>query len=107
MSDDNQEMRLVFLGEMGELVQDIEEDLLQLEDAPSSRGLVDRLFRSLHTIKGGAGMTGMELLSHYTRADDPAARPITSECSVKCRREQSCAFRLRPNWRARLPFPLY
>jgi len=68
MSDDNQEMRLVFLGEMGELVQDIEEDLLQLEDAPSSRGLVDRLFRSLHTIKGGAGMTGMELLSHYTHA---------------------------------------
>ena len=66
MNDDNQEMRLVFLGEMGELVQDIEEALLQLEDAPSSRGLIDRLFRSLHTIKGGAGMTGMELLSHYT-----------------------------------------
>ena len=68
MSDDDQEMRSVFLGEMGELVQDIEEDLLQLEDAPGSRGLVDRLFRSLHTIKGGAGMTGMELLSHYTHA---------------------------------------
>ena len=68
MSDDDQDMRLVFLGEMGELVQDIEGDLLQLEDAPSSRGLVDRLFRSLHTIKGGAGMTGMELLSHYTHA---------------------------------------
>ena len=68
MSDDNQEVRLVFLGEMGELVQDIEGDLLQLEDAPSSRGLVDRLFRSLHTIKGGAGMTGMEPLSHYTHA---------------------------------------
>ena len=68
MNDDNQEMRLVFLAEMGELVQDIEADLLQLEDAPSSRGLVDRLFRSLHTIKGGAGMTGMELLSHYTHA---------------------------------------
>src|ERR1700739_1530339 len=68
MSDDHQEMRLVFLEEMGELVQDIEGDLLQLEGSPSSRGLVDRLFRNLHTIKGGAGMTGMEQLSHYTPA---------------------------------------
>ena len=68
MSDDHQEMRLVFLEEMSELVQDIEGDLLQLEDSPSSHGLVDRLFRNLHTIKGGAGMTGMEQLSHYTHA---------------------------------------
>jgi len=68
MSDDTQEMRAIFLEEMAELVQDIEGDLLQLESAPSNRGLVDRLFRNLHTIKGGAGMAGLDALSHYTHA---------------------------------------
>lgn len=68
MSDDNQEMRAIFLEEMAELVQDIEKDLLQLETSPGSRGLVDKLFRNLHTIKGGAGMAGLDALSHYTHA---------------------------------------
>ena len=68
MSDDIRELQATFLEEMGELVQDIEKDLLQLETAPGSRGLVDRLFRNLHTIKGGAGMAGLDTLSHYTHA---------------------------------------
>ncbi|MGE5506800.1 MAG: chemotaxis protein CheA [Actinomycetota bacterium] len=68
MSDDAQEMRAIFLEEMGELVQDIEKDLLALETAPGDRALVDRLFRNLHTIKGGAGMAGLDALSHYTHA---------------------------------------
>lgn len=68
MSDDVQEMRAIFLEEMAELVQDLEADLLQLESSPGGRGLVDRLFRNLHTIKGGAGMVGLGPLSHYTHA---------------------------------------
>ena len=67
MSDDVQEMRAIFLEEMAELVQDLETDLLQLESSPGS-GLIDRLFRNLHTIKGGAGMVGLGPLSHYTHA---------------------------------------
>ncbi|MEY4592695.1 MAG: hypothetical protein RIR18_1590 [Pseudomonadota bacterium] len=66
--NDNDEMRGIFLEEMAELVSDIEADLLQLECSPSGRGLVDRLFRNLHTIKGGAGMAGLDSLSKYTHA---------------------------------------
>lgn len=68
MSDDISEIRAIFLEEMAELLQEIEADLLQLETAPGSRALVDRLFRDLHTIKGGAGMAGLDALSQYTHA---------------------------------------
>src|SRR5262249_39604275 len=51
-----------------ELVREIERDLLELEGTPGNRTLVDRLFRHLHTIKGGAGMSGMDELAHYTHA---------------------------------------
>ena len=68
MKDDPKELQTIFLEEAGELVRDIERDLLELEGAPGNRTLVDRLFRHLHTIKGGAGMSGMEELAHYTHA---------------------------------------
>lgn len=66
--NENEEMRGIFLEEMAELLQEIEADLLQLESSPGGRGLVDRLFRNLHTIKGGAGMAGLDSLSKYTHA---------------------------------------
>ena len=68
MSDDAKELQAVFLEEADELVQEIERDLLELEASPGNHTLVDRLFRYLHTIKGGAGMSGMEELAHYTHA---------------------------------------
>lgn len=57
-----------FLEKMADLMVDLERDLLQLETSPQSRALVDRLFRNLHTIKGGAGMSGLESLSRYTHS---------------------------------------
>ncbi|MBF0136721.1 MAG: chemotaxis protein CheA [Magnetococcales bacterium] len=63
---DLQSIQAIFLEEMGELLQELEKDLLVLENSPGDRALVDRLFRNLHTIKGGAGMAGLEALSHYT-----------------------------------------
>ncbi|MEO5362394.1 MAG: chemotaxis protein CheA [Magnetococcus sp. DMHC-8] len=63
---DTYTMQAVFLEEMGELVQEVEADLLVLNSAPGDFALLDRLFRHLHTIKGGAGLAGMEDLSHYT-----------------------------------------
>jgi two-component system, chemotaxis family, sensor kinase CheA len=62
----NDEIRSVFLEEMSELLIEIERDLLLLEEAPESSGLVSRLFRNIHTIKGGAGMVGLDQLANFT-----------------------------------------
>ncbi|MBF0138867.1 MAG: chemotaxis protein CheA [Magnetococcales bacterium] len=64
--DDTGKMQAVFLEEMGELLQDAEKALLYLADSLDDHALVGQLFRNLHTIKGGAGMVGMEPLAHYT-----------------------------------------
>ena len=55
----------MFLEEMRELLEKIEEDLIQLEDAADSNA-IDSIFRYVHTIKGGAGMAHLTALAEYT-----------------------------------------
>ena len=66
MSEDAKAIRGVFLEEASEILADIERDLLDLETSLGDRTLVDRLFRHLHTMKGSAGVAGMEELARYT-----------------------------------------
>ncbi len=47
-------------------VSDIEESLFQLENDPENKELIERLFRSMHTIKGGGAMFGFNDLSTFT-----------------------------------------
>ena len=53
-----------FLEEAQELLQEIEEALLEIEENPHDRELIQRLFRSAHTLKGGAGMVGLAELAN-------------------------------------------
>ena len=53
-----------FLDEAQELLQEIEEALLLLEDQPSNYEVIQRLFRSAHTLKGGAAMVGLTDLAN-------------------------------------------
>lgn len=62
----NDEIKAAFLEEMAELLIEIERDLLMLEEAPENGALVSRLFRNIHTIKGGAGMVGLDQLANFT-----------------------------------------
>ena len=68
MNQDANAIQVVFLEEASELLVEIERDLLQLELALGDRALVDRLFRHLHTLKGSAGVAGMDELAHYAHA---------------------------------------
>jgi two-component system chemotaxis sensor kinase CheA len=45
-----------FLSESREFSQGIGEKLLQLEDAPSDQGVINELFRLVHTLKGNSGL---------------------------------------------------
>ena len=48
----------MFVSESGECLRTMNDSLLELENDPGNRELVDKLFRSAHTIKGMAGMMG-------------------------------------------------
>ena len=54
-----------FLEEADELVEDLESSLLELESNLKDRSIIDKIFRAMHTIKGGAGMVTQSELSDY------------------------------------------
>lgn len=67
MSDDVSEVWGLYADEGGRSLDEVEECLLILQDAPSDTGAVARLFRALHTYKGNArilGLAAIESVAH-------------------------------------------
>ncbi len=58
-----EDMLKIFIEETEENLQSLEEGLLELEDNPGDMGLIDLVFRAMHTIKGGAGLMGFTQIS--------------------------------------------
>ena len=55
-----------FISEAREQIEAIEQLMLQLEDAPDDRELLDALFRCAHTVKGSAGIFGLDAVVGFT-----------------------------------------
>jgi two-component system chemotaxis sensor kinase CheA len=55
-----------FISEAGEQTEAIETLLLELEDQPDNRELLDNLFRCAHTVKGSAGIFGLTKVVEFT-----------------------------------------
>jgi two-component system chemotaxis sensor kinase CheA len=55
-----------FVSEAREQIEGIEQLLLQLETAPDDRDLLDALFRCAHTVKGSAGLFGLDAVVDFT-----------------------------------------
>jgi two-component system chemotaxis sensor kinase CheA len=58
----------LFLAEVDELLQRIEEALVDLERAPDDQGLLNEIFRAAHTIKGNSATIGHTRLASLTHA---------------------------------------
>jgi two-component system chemotaxis sensor kinase CheA len=52
--------------EARELLQAVEQNLMQLEETPGDRDLLDEIFRSFHTIKGSGSMFGYTAVADFT-----------------------------------------
>lgn len=55
-----------FVDEVTDLLAGLENDLLELESNPDSKGNIDQVFRKMHTIKGASGMYGFENIMEIT-----------------------------------------
>ncbi|HOI53224.1 MAG TPA: Hpt domain-containing protein, partial [Azonexus sp.] len=55
-----------FVAEGRELLEQMEESLLQIEQAPDDAGLINAIFRAAHTIKGSAGIFGIDYVVAFT-----------------------------------------
>ena len=55
-----------FISEAQEQIEQVEQLLLQLEDDPSDAELLNALFRCAHTVKGSAGVFGLDAVVAFT-----------------------------------------
>ncbi len=55
----------VFLLEMGELLEEVEQTMLALEEDMNNIELIGRGFRAIHTMKGSSSMFGFERISSF------------------------------------------
>ncbi|CAN5693721.1 chemotaxis protein CheA [soil metagenome] len=55
-----------FISEAHEQIETLEQLLLELEGAPGDRDLLDALFRCVHTVKGSAGIFGLDAVVEFT-----------------------------------------
>ncbi len=69
--DTNDEILQDFLVEAGEILEQLNEQLVDLEHSPDDYDLLNTVFRGFHTIKGGAGFLGIDaLVTVCHRAED-------------------------------------
>jgi len=75
-----------FFAESRSLLQDMEEALLRLETAPDDAEAVNAVFRAAHTIKGAAGLFGLDAIVAFTHKAENVleqvrnnALPLTEE----------------------------
>lgn len=58
-SDDMREILEEFLIEADEILASLDQDLIELEENPDDKDLLNKIFRGMHTLKGGAGFLGL------------------------------------------------
>ena len=56
----------IFREEAGELLEELETSLLELEKDPADLKIVSRVFRAMHTIKGSGAMFGFDDIAGFT-----------------------------------------
>ena len=66
MSINLDQAQQTFIAEAREQLQAMEESLLQLENDPADNDAIGAIFRAAHTIKGSAGLFGLEPIVSFT-----------------------------------------
>ncbi len=86
MNCEDRELLEGFLTEAGELLEKVDDDLINLEKTPGDMDLLNRIFRSVHTVKGAASFLEFELLVKVThKAEDVLNRLRKGELAVNNR----------------------
>lgn len=76
---DLQDIIALYLTEARELTVQLEQGLLQLEQGSAEPDSIHSLFRAAHTIKGSAGVVGLDYIMHFTHNVEGVLEQVRSE----------------------------
>ena len=83
IDSEDQELLEGFLTETTELLEKLDDDLVALEKASDDPELLNRIFRSIHTVKGASSFLGFDLLVKVThKTEDVLNRLRKGELAV-------------------------
>ncbi|WP_300367599.1 chemotaxis protein CheA [Brachyspira sp.] len=75
---DSDEFISIFLSEANEIVEGLENDLVLLEDNKSDEDLLNKIFRSAHTLKSSAGTVGFATMSDLNHVAENLLEKVRS-----------------------------
>ncbi|GHV58838.1 hypothetical protein FACS1894103_1030 [Campylobacterota bacterium] len=78
---DKEQLKTIFLEEASEIIEKLDSEILNFEETPADRAILNELFRGVHTLKGSANSFGFtrlgkfvhkfeDALDHYRSHDD-------------------------------------
>lgn len=59
------EMKMTYIQEAEELLENLESSLLSLEDNPNDKSNIEQVFRVMHTLKGNSSMFGLSVIAEF------------------------------------------
>jgi len=67
-----------FIAESRELLEDMEAALLRIEQSPEDADVINAIFRAAHTIKGSAGLFGLDYIVSFTHVAESVLDRVRS-----------------------------
>ena len=67
-----------FVEDALDLLNELDDGLMQLEANPQATAPLEQVFRTMHTIKGGANMFGFDRIGELTHQLETLVRPRSS-----------------------------
>ena len=64
----DEELFSIFLEEVHEILETLDQSLVQLEREPHNVALIQGIFRAAHTLKGSSGAMGLKNVASLTHA---------------------------------------
>ena len=65
MSDKKARLRAIFVEEAGEIIEDLDVKIINFEEEPENKDILNDIFRGIHTLKGSANSFGFTRLGEY------------------------------------------
>ena len=69
-----------FIVEAGEIIENLNEQLVQIEKTPDDKDLLNAIFRGFHTVKGGAGFLQLTSLVEVCHAAESLFDELLNGC---------------------------